>query len=243
MDDPQDPMRAFNEARGVLSWTTPEHVRMALRTAMQYWRQSTCTGPVSPNLAVIESMMYGCRVAKVVDTLRTLETPVQVCDALAEERALVAEQLAAYLEALAARRRAQPAQPTQPPQPWQPLQPPGPPFGRARFSPGPGAGRAPLAAAQYSGNVAAAGDPPRFPARAAAAAAPPAAPPRWATGGPPGPLYESWGDLAPPIAFQLRPSSSAGREVASGRGASVRPRSYTDVRLRRKSQGGATKIP
>ena len=242
MDDPQDPLRAFNGARGVLSWTTPEHVRQALRTAMQYWRLYTCTCPVKPNLPVIESMMYGCRVAEVVDILRTFDTPVQVCDALAGERAFVAEQLAAYLGALAARRQAQFAQPPQPPQPWQPPRPPGPPPGRARFSPGPGAGRAPPAAAQSSRNAAAAGEPPPFPARAAAAAAPPAAPPRWGSGGPRDPLYEAWGDLAPPIAFQPRRSSSVGREVASSRGASVRPSPCTDIRLHGKGQGGATRV-
>ena len=158
----------------------------------------------------------------------------------------MAVQLAAYLEAQAARRQAQPAQPAQPlqpPQPWQPPQPPGPPPGRARFSPGQSAGRAPPAAAQSSRNAAAAGDPPPFPARAAAAAASPAAPLRRASGRPPDPLYEAWGDLAPPIALHPRPSSSVWHEVASGRGASVRPSSYTDVRLHGKGQGGATRTP
>ena len=98
-------------------------------------------GLCPPNLCIIESMMYGCRVAEVVDFLRTLDTPQQVCDALAGERDLVAGQLSSYLGALA-RRRAQhapqppPPQQWQPPllarpplpaQPWHPLEPQGPP--------------------------------------------------------------------------------------------------------------------
>ena len=86
MDGPQDPMRAFNEAWGVLSWTTPGSVRQMLRTAVQQWCQHTCTGTVTPNLSIIESMMYGCWVAVVVDFFRTLDTPAQVCDALTEAR-------------------------------------------------------------------------------------------------------------------------------------------------------------
>ena len=200
---------------------------------MQYWRQSTSTGPVNPNLAVIESMMYGCRVAEVVDILRTLDTPVQVCDALAEERAFVAEQLAAYLEALAARRQ---ARPTQPPQP------PGPPPGRARLSPEvrgrhPPLPRSPPGTWQRRVNLH------RSPPGQRRRRPLPRPPPRWTTGGPPDPLYEAWGDLAPPIAPQPRPSSSVGLEVAPGRGASVHPSPYTDVGLHGKGQGGATRTP
>ena len=133
MDNSQDPLQTFHTVRGVLSWATPQHVLLTLRTAMQYRRQHMCECEVEPDLPVISAMVYGCRVVEVVEFLRTHSTPEEVCDALAEGRSYMAEQLAIYLGTVAA--RGQPTEPAQPPLP------PGPPPGRARLSPGPGAGR------------------------------------------------------------------------------------------------------
>ena len=51
MDDPQDPLRAFNEDWGVLAWTIPSPVKQMLRTALKQWCQHTCAGSAPPTCA------------------------------------------------------------------------------------------------------------------------------------------------------------------------------------------------
>ena len=189
MDDPQDLLEAFNGRWGVLAWGAPGPVKHMLRTILRQCPAQQGPAPADP--CVVESMMYGCRVAEVATILFTSDTMQQVCEALAGRRDFVAEQLSAYLEAQTGRRTQQAPRPTPLPQgpppplarpplpaePWRPLEPQGPaPSRRARLSPGPGAERAPSAAAPPPGGAAAAGDllPPL--AGAAALAPPPRSP-------------------------------------------------------------------
>ena len=66
MDDPQDPLEAFNKGWGVLAWTTNGAVKQMLRMTLRQCPAQQGSAPLDP--CVIESMMYGCRVAEVVTT-------------------------------------------------------------------------------------------------------------------------------------------------------------------------------
>ena len=163
MDGPQDLMDAFNGRRGVLTWGSPDTVKRMLRETLQRSIAQRVT-PADP--CVIESMMYGCRVAGVTTFLLTSDTMQQVCVALAEGRAFVADEFAAYLEAHTERcpqpalvpQEPPPPPPVWPPPPagpWQPPESQGPAlFRRAHFSPGSGTGRAPSAAVPPPGGAA-----------------------------------------------------------------------------------------
>ena len=246
MDGPQDLMDAFNGKWGVLAWGNPNTVKDMLRGILQRSAAQLVT-PADP--CVIESMMYGCRVAEVTIIFLTSDTMQQVCVAQQEERAFVADHFAVYLGADTERRRQEAAAPPQPapvPQgppplppvwppplagPWQPPESQGPaPSRRAHLSPGPGAGRAPSAAVPSPGGAAAAGDPLPPPASGSARAFPPPLA-RFLPGGPPDPLLEAWNSAEPPPGLRPCPSGTVARKVARGRGVSARANPYQDYRV------------
>ena len=88
MGDPQDPLVAFQEAFGVLSWQSPDSMKASVRTVL-----SECPfvqGLPAAQLVAIEGMMYGCRVAEVLTFCFTSDTMDRLCRALREERGHVA---------------------------------------------------------------------------------------------------------------------------------------------------------
>ena len=67
MDDPQDRLDAFNSGWGVLPWGAPDPVKRLLRATLRQCPAQQVPAPADP--CVVESMMYGCRVAEVVSLL------------------------------------------------------------------------------------------------------------------------------------------------------------------------------
>ena len=215
MDGSQDLLDAFNARLGVLTWESAVSVKDLLRETL---RRSTAqrVTPAGPN--VIETMVYGCRVAEVTTSLFISDTMQVLCERLQAERAYVAEAYAVYMEAGVERRRQEATaaaaarpQPAPVPQgPWPPLpgvaassQPP-PAYRKAHLSPGPGAVRAPSAAVPPPGGAAAAGDPLR------------AAPGQgsWARSHPPAPCEVPAWRTARPIARGLERGRAAARAPA-----------------------------
>ena len=215
MDGSQDLLDAFNARLGVLTWESAVSVKDLLRETL---RRSTAqrVTPAGPN--VIETMVYGCRVAEVTTSLFISDTMQVLCERLQAERAYVAEAYAVYMEAGVERRRQEATaaaaarpQPAPVPQgPWPPLpgvaassQPP-PAYRKAHLSPGPGAERAPSAAVPPPGGAAAAGDPLR------------AAPGQgsWARSHPPAPCEVPAWRTARPIARGLERGRAAARAPA-----------------------------
>ena len=256
MDGPQDLLEAFQDAYQVFTWWSPTGVKDLVRDTLRRSPAHRVT-PAGPD--VIESMMYGGRVAEVMTAILTSDTMQVLCERLQAERDHVAGVYAEAqeverlrLEAFAA--AAAPPRPSaaypplapEPQGPWpppagvaEPSQPP-PAYRRAHLSPGPGAGRAPSAAVPPFGGAAAAGDPPPPPAKAAGRAATPSPPARFLLGETPDPLYDVWTATGQPPGIPLVPGGSVGREVARGKAASVRACPYPDVR---QSPGWATRTP
>ena len=261
MDGSQDSLDAFHARLGVLTWRNEVNVKDLLRETL---RRSTAQRVTPANPNVIESMMYGCRVAEVTTFLLTSDTMQVLCERLQAERAYIAEAYVAHMEAEVERLRLEaaaaavaPPRPTAAhPQPapvpqglWPPppsvaasSQPP-PAYRRAHLSPCPRAERAPTAAAPPLGGAAAEGDPLPPPAKAAGRAVTPSPPARFLLGGPPDPMLEAWNAARQPPGLQQFPGGMVGREVARGRAASVRANPYSDVRLKKQGQRSAAKIP
>ena len=261
MDGSQGPLDAFHARLGVFTWRSEVSVKDLLRETLRRNTAQRVT-PADPN--VIESMMYGCRVAEVTTSLFTSDTMQVFCERLQAERAYVAEAYPVHMEAEVERLRLEAAaaavahprpaaahpQPAPVPQgPWPPTpgvaassQPP-PAYRRAHFSPGPGAERAPSAAVPPLGGAAAAGDPLPPPAKAAGRAATPSPPARFLLGEAPDPMLEAWNAARQPPGLQPFPGGTVGREVARGRAAPTRANPYMDYRLRGQRQGSAARTP
>ena len=197
--------------------------------------------------------MYGCRVAEVAEAFRTLDTTQQVCDALAGERDLVAEQMASYLGALAGSRaqlapQPPPLQQWRPPLPtqaWHLPVPQGPPSTAGPTSPRgrergghPPLLRNPPGARQR--RVTLHRSLPRRRRRRPLPRPPP--------GGCPGGhatrcSRPGTGRNCRPPFLQPRPGGTVAREMAASRGATVRRSSYADYREQQGGQGSAARIP
>ena len=89
MGDPQDPMGAFQEFYQVLIWRSPPQMRATVRSTLS--QCAPAQGVPSTRLAVIEGMMYGCRVAEVLTICLTAVTLDDLCRAFMEERDHVTE--------------------------------------------------------------------------------------------------------------------------------------------------------
>ena len=220
MGDPQDPLAAFQEAFGVLSWQSPDSMKASVRTVL-----SECPfvqGLPAAQLVAIEGMIYGCRVAEVLTFCLTSDTLDSLCMSLREERGLVAGMYEEErrLERLRLEQAAAPLPPPrqapQPPLPqqqlpqghsaqWQP-----PPLPQQQLSQGHSAQWQPpsLPQQQLPQGHSAQWQPPQAgyrrahltPGSGAAEAPPPAGPPpggaAWA-GDPPGPPASVWAFPAP----------------------------------------------
>ena len=79
MDGPQDPLEAFHGACQVLTWWSPTRVKDLVRDALRRSPAQRVT-PAGPD--VIESMMYGCRVAEVMTAIFTSDTMQVLCERL-----------------------------------------------------------------------------------------------------------------------------------------------------------------
>ena len=84
MGDPQDPLGAFQVANMVLTWRSPPDMRATVRTTL--CQSPLAQGVPSARLAVIEGMVYGCRVAEVLTFCLTAGTLDGLCRAFMEER-------------------------------------------------------------------------------------------------------------------------------------------------------------
>ena len=252
MDGSQGPLDAFHARLGVSTWRGEVSVKDLLRETL---RRSTAqrVTPFDPN--VIESMIYGCRVAEVTTSFLTSGTMQVLCEGLQVERAYVAEAYAVHMEAEVERLRLETAAAVHPrpaavPQgPWPPppgvaasSQPP-PAYRRVHFIPGPGAERAPSAAVPPPGGAAAEGDPLPPSAKAVGRAVTPSHPARFLRGGPPGPMLEAWNAARQPPGLKPFPGGTVGREVARGRAAPTGANPYTDYCLRGQGQGSAARTP
>ena len=76
MDGSQDSLDAFHARLGVLTWRSEVSVKDLLRETLRRSAAQRVT-PANPN--VIESMMYGCRVAEVTTFLLTPDTMQVLC--------------------------------------------------------------------------------------------------------------------------------------------------------------------
>ena len=84
MGGPQDPVVAFHEAYQVLTWRNPPGMRATVRGILS--QSFALRGEPPARLAVVEGMMYGCRVAEVLTICLTAGTLQDLCAAFMEER-------------------------------------------------------------------------------------------------------------------------------------------------------------
>ena len=160
MDGPQDPLEAFQDAYQVFTWRSPTGVKDLVRDTL---RRSTAQRVTPAGPDVIESMMYKCRVAEMMNFILTSDTMQELCERLQAERDHVAGVYADAQEverlrleasaAAAAPPRPSAAYPPLAPEPQGPWPPPAgvagpsqppPAYRRAHLSPGPRAEEHPL---------------------------------------------------------------------------------------------------
>ena len=84
MGDPQGPLGAFQVAYQVLTWRSPLDMGATVRATLS--QSLLAQGVPNAHFAVIEGMMYGCRVAEVLTFCLTAGTLDDLCTALMEER-------------------------------------------------------------------------------------------------------------------------------------------------------------
>ena len=133
MDGSQDSLDAFHARLGVFTRRNGVSVKDLFRETL---RRSTARRITPANPNVIESMMYGCRLAEVTTFVFMSDTMQVFCERLQAERAYVAEAYAVHMEAEVERLRLEAAaaavapprptaahrQPAQVPQgPWPPV--------------------------------------------------------------------------------------------------------------------------
>ena len=240
MDSSQNPLDSFNAQACVFVWGAPVEVLDMLRDTLRRFlaRLNALAHP-----DVIESMMYGCRVAEVTTILLSSNSMDEACVALARERGCMEDRFAAFLEAESQRALNEQSAPPQPGPPRQPTRAPPPtvpwrspeqqepaPSRRVLFTPGPSAGRASSAAPAEAGD-------PLPPQAGASRRGTPPFPAKFLHGEPPNPVMDNWNaaEDTRPAMLRLCP--------AEGEGEDDRFFPYRDCRTHVQRQGGATRAP
>ena len=162
MDSSQNLLDSFNAQACVLVWGAPVEVLDMLRDTLRRLL-ARLNAPAHPD--VIESMVYGCKVAEVTTILLSSNSMDEVCVALAKEPDRMEDRFAAFLEAESQRALNEQSAPPQPGPPGSLTRAPPPtvpwrspeqqepaPSRRVLLTPRPSAGRAPSAVRAEAGD-------------------------------------------------------------------------------------------